>query len=270
MTELEESKKRWEEYKNKAIEKYLEEFDKLSLNDKLSYIDNVTEMNYTPFIYTNYRSWLRILKLMIIKKIQINQLKDFYNKLGDKERKEFQTEPYKKIEDNEWDWRNNFEHHVDDVDKMLRPFYNLDTDESKLINEKEQHIIQCDNRKPNNDTSSFEAKVITNFIDRYSGKIIAELRESIDDFASLMKDNLSSSTKKKLFSLPPHARVYAFMEMYSTARFYDFDEQYLTSRYDGRKRQRDMKKQLENELENAAKNSKSYVKRKYPVIKPRI
>ena len=58
-----------------------------------------------------------------------------------------------------------------------------------------------------------------------------------------MKDNLSNSTKKKLFSLPAHMRVYAFMEMYNTAKFWEFEDWYLISRYDSRQEIREEKKQ---------------------------
>ena len=85
-----------------------------------------------------------------------------------------------------------------------------------------------------------------------------------------MKDNLSNSTKKRLFSLPAHMRVYAFMEMYSTAKFWGFEDWYLMDKYNFRQMVRDRKKQQVKDQVEKIKNSKGYVKRKYPLIKPRV
>ena len=65
-------------------------------------------------------------------------------------------------------------------------------------------------------------------------------------------------------------RIYAFMEMYSTAKFWNFEDLYLTTKYDSRQEIREEKKlQLKNQ-EDKISNSKGYIKRKYPLIRPRV
>lgn len=268
MESKEELRKRLEECKDRIINEYIEIFNNITLEERIDYINKLIETN-AEYIFFNidlkngYRRWFSILKLMIIKTIQINKLKEFYQNLDNKEKKEFQTELYETIKNCEMDWE--WDYDVDDSDKMLKQFYNFDTIDSKL--EKIKNEIFTETKQ---DNYEYQEKLFNTFIERCSGKVIEEFKESFDDYILLMKDNLSNSTKKILFSLPAHMRVYAFMEMYSTAKFWDFEDWYLTSKYDSRQKIREEKKQQLKSNEDKISNPKGYVKRKYPLIKPRV
>lgn len=263
-----ELKQRFEEYKDEIINKQIEKFYSISLEERVGYINELIEINKEyPFFNINlrndYRRWFCILKLMSIKTIQINQLKEFYQSLDDKGKKEFQTELYETIKNWEFGWQ--WDHNVDDSDKLLKQFYNFDTIDSKLEEIKKESFTET-----KQDNHDFHEKLLNTFVDKCSGKVIEEFKKSFDDYVLLMKDNLSNSTKKKLFSLPAHMRVYAFMEMYSTAKFWDFEDWYLTSKYDSRQEIRKEKKQQLKSQEDKTNNPKGYVKRKYPLIRPRV
>lgn len=260
----EELKRRYEEYKDGIINEQIENFYNISLEERIDYINKLMECSFFNIKLRNsYERWLCILKLMSIKTIQINQLKEFYQSLDDKGKKEFQTELYETIKNCEWDWK--WDYSVDDSDKLLKQFYNFDTIDSKLEEIKKESFTET-----KQDNHEYQEKLLNTFVDKCSGKVIEEFKESFDDYVLLMKDNLSNSTKKRLFSLPAHMRVYAFMEMYSTAKFWDFEDSYLMDKYDFRQMVRDRKKQQVKDQEEKIKNSKSYIKRKYPLIKPRV
>ena len=102
----EELKRRYEEYKDGIINEQIENFYNISLEERIDYINKL--MEYPLFninLRNGYERWLSILKLMSIKTIQINQLKEFYQSLDDKGKKEFQTELYETIKNCEWDWK---------------------------------------------------------------------------------------------------------------------------------------------------------------------
>ncbi len=264
----EELKKRFEEHKNRIINEQIEKFYKISPEERIDYINELIELNKEyPFFNINLRKgygrWFGILKLMSIKTIQVNQLKEFYQSLDNKGKKEFQTELYETIKKGEFDWE--WDHNVDDSDKLLKQFYNFDTLDSKLKEIKSESFNET-----KQDNHEYQEKLFNAFIERCSGKVVEEFKKSFDDYLLLMKDNLSNSTKKKLFSLPAHMRVYAFMEMYSTAKFWEFEDWYLISRYDSRQEIREEKKQLLKSKEDIISNSKGYVKKKYPLIRPRV
>ena len=260
----EELKKRFEEYKNRIINEQIEKFYKISPEERIEYINDLIEVNKEyPFFNINLRNgygrWFFILRSMSIKTIEINQLKEFYQSLDDKGKKEFQTELYETIES--WGWDCN----VDDCDKVLEPFYNFDKINSRLEEVKKKIFTEF-----KQDSHDYHEKLLNTFVERCSGKVIEDFEKSFDDYAILMEENLSNSTKKKLFSLPAHKRVYIFMEMYRTARFWNFEDSYLTSRYDSRQEIRKEKKQQLKSKEDIISNSKGYVKKKYPLIRPRV
>lgn len=266
--EKEELRKRFEEYKDKIINETIEKFHNISLEERVDYINKFSEINKDyPFFNINlrngYRRWFDILILMSIKTFEMNKLKDFYHNLDDKGKKEFQTELYETIQKYEWDLKS--ERIVWDSDKMLKQFYNFDTIDSRL----EKIKMECFT-DAKQDNSDYHEKLLNAFIDRCSGKVIEDFKKSIDDYTLLIKDNLSNSAKERLFSLPPYMRVYTFMEMYKTAMFWNFEDCYLTSRYDFRQEIRKEKKQQLKKQKDKISNSKGYVKRKYPLIKPRI
>ena len=268
MGSKEELRKRLEEYKDRIINECIDSFNNMSLEERIDYINELIETNKEyPFLNidlrNDYRRWFSILKLMSIKTIQISKLKEFYQSLDNKGKKEFQTELYETIKNCEWDWK--WDYNVDDSDKLLKQFYNFDVIDSKLEEIKNESFTET-----KQDNHEYQKKLFNTFIERCSGEVIEEFKKSFDEYVLLMKDNLSNSTKKKLFSLPAHMRVYAFMEMYSTAKFWDFEDWYLTSRYDFRQEIREEKKQQLNIQEDKISNTKGYIKRKYPLIKPRV
>ena len=259
-----ELKRIYEEYKDGIINEQIENFYNISLEERIDYINKL--MGYSFFninLRNGYERWLCILKLMSIKTIQINQLKEFYQSLDDKGKKEFQTELYEIIKNCEWDWK--WDYNVDDSDKLLKQFYNFDTIDSKLEEIKKESFTET-----KQDNYEYQEKLLNTFVDKCSGKVIGEFKKSFDDYVLLMKDNLSNSTKKRLFSLPAHMRVYAFMKMYSTAKFWDFKDWYLMDKYNYRQMVRDIKKQQVKDQVEKIKNSKGYIKRKYPLIRPRV
>ena len=264
----EELKKRFEEHKNRIINEQIEKFYKISPEERIDYINELIELNKEyPFFNINLRNgygrWFGILKLMSIKTIQVNQLKEFYQSLDDKGKKEFQTELYETIKNGEFDWE--WDYNVDDSDKLLKQFYNFDTIDSKLKEIKSESF-----KETKQDNHEYQEKLFNSFIERCSGKVVEEFKKSFDDYVLLMKDNLSNSTKKKLFSLPAHMRVYAFMEMYSTAKFQELEDWYLIYRYDSKQKKKKEKKQQLKSKEDIISNSKGYVKKKYPLIRPRV
>lgn len=251
----EEAKIRLEKYKSMMIDREIKNFNDKSLKERIDYINELIEMNVNE-----YKRWLVILKIMSIKTDQFKKLKDFYERLDDNGKKEFQTELYETISKCEWDWESDY--CIDDSDKILKPFYNLDTIDSKLEEIKKELFQEV-----NQDNRKYQKKLLNSFVDRCSGKVIDEFKKSIEDFVLIMKDNLSNSTKKKLFSLPQHMRVYTFMEMYNTAKVWNFEDWYLTDSYNYRQMERDIKKRKAKVKENKIKNSNSYVRRKYSIIK---
>lgn len=252
----EDLKIRLEQYKSTIVEKAIENFNNMSLEERINYINELIETSIE-----DYRKWLYILKIMSIKTIQINKLKKFYENLDDYGKKEFQTELYETINNCEWDWQ--WDDNIHESDKLLKPFYNLDTIDSKLEEIRKKSIT-----KAQQDNQEYHKKS-SNIVDRCSEKVVEEFKKSIEAYVLLMENNLSDSTRKKLFSLPSHMRVYAFIEMYNTAEFWDFEDGYLINKYNYRQMIRDRKKQQLNLQEDIVKNSKGYVKRKYPMIKPR-
>ena len=263
----EEFEKRIEEYNTGFIVKQIEKFYNISLEERIDYINELIERNakyhYFNISLENGYSWFCILKLMSIKTIQFNQLKDFYQGLDNKGKKEFQTELYETIMNYEWEWK--WDYHVDDSDKQLKQFYNFDTINSKL--EEIKYEIFAETKQDNHE---YHEKLFNTFIERCSGIVIEDFKKSLNEFVLLMKGNLSKSTKKKLFSLPAHMRIYAFMEMYSTAKLWNFEDWYLTSKYDSRQEiRKEIKQQLKSQ-EDKTSNSKCYIKRKYPLIRPRV
>ena len=204
----------YKEYKNKVIESALEKFNNKSLEERNIYFNKLIDMHSEDLFVSNNRRWFNILKLMSIKTIQINKLKEFYEGLDAEEKKEFQTELHEMINDHEFDWK--LDNNIDDSDKFLKPFYSLDTIDSKL----EENKAITDNK----------------FIDRCSDKVVEDFKTTIEDYTLLMKDNLSDNTKDRLFSLPEHMRVYAYMTMYNTIKFYSFEDSYLTDNYNHRQK----------------------------------
>ena len=249
----EELKIRIEKHKSSAIEKEFENFNNKSLEERIDYINELIRLNPGE-----YRKWFLILKQLSFKTIQFSNLKKFYESPAENGKKEFQTELYETINDCEWYWEK--DEIVDDSDKLLKPFYNLDTNDSKLEKIREEFF-----QETKQDNHEYHEKLINNC----SEKVIEDFKKSIEDYVLLMKNNLSKSTKKKLFSLPAYMRVYAFMKMYSTAEFWNFDDWYLIDNYDYRQMVRNIKKQQVKDQEDIIPNSKGYVKRKFPLIKPR-
>jgi len=236
------------------LEKSIENFSNKSLEERVKYINELIMMNDD-----NYRRWFYLLKQISTKTIQINKLKKFYESLDNIVKKEFQTELYEIINNYEWDWK--WDDNIDDSDKLLKPLYNLDTIDSNL----EKIKIKAFQKNIHNNYEYHE-KLLTLLINRCSEIIIKDFKKSIEDYILLMKINLSNSTKKKLFSLPAHMRIYAFMEMYNTAKSWNFEDWYLRDNYDNRQRIRKRKKQQVN---NQIQNPKGYIKKKYSLIKPR-
>lgn len=251
----------YEQYTNRVLKESVESFNRNSIENQIEYIDYLIEVNRRPFVGKDYKGWFDFLKLILNKTKQFEKLEKFYEGLGDIEKKEFQTELHETIlEYYKWEWT------IKDEDKRLKEFYSLDNIDSEIEERQKQYITE---RNPIIETG-YDEKIISTFIDGCTPKVFEELKESIKDCDLLMKNNLSSRTRKKLFSLPTYMRVYVYMEMYTTARFYEFDEWYLTDRYDARKRLRDRMKEEAKEQEETNKNEKGYVKRKYPIKRQRM
>ena len=263
-----EYKKRLEEYRDRIINNKIESFKSISLDERIDYINNLIKTNnvssnFDIDLKIKYKRWLYILKSMSIKTIQINQLKEFYKNLDDKAKKEFQTELYETIDNCEWDWQ--WDDNVDDYDKILKEFYNFEAFESKI--KKIKNEIIKDNK---HDNQKNQEKLLSTFIENCSDKVIEDYKKSFEEYILLMNHNLSKSTKKRLFSLPAHMRIYAFMEMYNTAKLWDFNSNYLINNYAYREKIREEKKQQLKSQKDKIYNSKGYVKKKFPLIRPRI
>lgn len=250
-----------EQYINRVIKESIESFIRYSNKHKIEYIEYLCEVAKRPYVRRNYKEWFNFLILILDKTRQFEKLKEFYEGLGDNEKKEFQTELHEAILA-----YHEIERCISEEDKQLKELYDLDNIDSEIEKRKNMYIEKNDSKIG----SGLDEKIIINFIEECSPKVFEGFKEAIEDFNSVMKNNLSSRTRKELFSLPADKRAYVYMEMYSTARFYEFDDWYLTDRYDDRKRLRDKKKQEAQTHEETNKNGKDYVKRKYPLIKPRM
>lgn len=249
----------YEQYLNRVIKESVESFNRDSIKNQIDYIDYLIEVDRRPFVQRTYKWYLVFLKRVLNKTSQFDKLKVFYEKLGDIEKKEFQTELHVAMLK-----LCNERCYIDDDDKGLKDFYSLDNVDSKIEERKAIYITDPDLRKE----SGYDEKIISTFIDGCTPRVFEELQDSIKNFDLLMKNNLSSRTRKKLFSLPTYMRAYAYMEMYSTIRHNEFDESYLRDIYDTRKRLRDSKKQ--EEKEESKQTEKTYAKKRYPLIRPRI
>ena len=249
----------YEDYLNRVLVESVESFNKDSVENQIDYIDYLIEVDRMPYIQRCYKWYLVFLKKVLNKIRQFETLKEFYEKLDDIEKKEFQTELHQAMLK-----LDKYGCYIDEEDKGLKDFYSLDNLDSEIEERKERYITDPDLRKE----SGYDEKVIKTFIDGCTPRVFEELQESIKDFDSLMKKNLSSRTRKKLLSLPTHMRVYAYMGIYDTIRHNEFDESYLKDRYDSRKRLRDSKKQ--EEKEEPKQTEKTYAKKRYPLIRPRM
>ena len=235
-----EVKRRIEEYKGRIIKEYVEKIYDMSPDERIKYINDLIAFNNEyPFFNCEfrdfYRRWFHILLLMSIKTIEINELKEFYENLDNIGKKEFQTELHETINEHESGWR--FDHNIDYPNLQLKPFYDMDTIDYKLEKIRDESFVKS---KTNN--QEYHERLINTFDERCSKKIIEEFKESITDYTLLMRDNLSNTTSERLFSLPAHMRMYAFMEMYGTARFWHFEDWYLLNNYNSRKVLRNSKK----------------------------